>query len=1045
MADFSLPPVDADRNMILGVLALQLDFLGRTDLRDAIEVWAADRSRPLAQVLVERQVLAPRRASLLERLVDEYLIQHDLDPARGLVAACAARALPVDIEGITGRIARSNLATLPAAPCTLSTSGHDGAAASVGVTTSSGLRFRILRSHARGALGEVFVAVDEELHREVALKEIQPPYARNPDSRARFVLEAEITGSLEHPGIVPVYGLGAYPDGRPFYAMRFIKGDSLHEAISSFHMADDPARDPGERALSLHGLLRRFVVVCEAVAYAHSRGVVHRDIKPANILLGAYGETLLVDWGLAKVHNRPWTKDSKEVPVQPVSTTAQATMLGQAVGTPAFMSPEQAAGKVDQVGAASDVYSLGATLYTLLTGIPPYPWPDANEVIRQVQLHNFLPPRKVKRQVPADIEAVVLKAMAYHPADRYDSASELAGEIERWLADEPVRAYREPLPRRARRWARRHGALVSGVVALMLTTVVALGIGLHAVRRERDQARRNLKLAEDNLALAQKAVDRCFLLAKEEPLLQKDHMRPVRKLLLEQALPFYLGFQSQKPDDTGIRKDLARNLFRVAFIHDEIGRKDEAVERYEQARAQFLRLSNDDPDEEDYRIDLGQTCHNLAAALKEVGRREAALEHYEEARQIRAVLAQANLDRAELQADLAETLNNQGELLAQAGRTDEALTSYREAIAIQRKLVGKVKDRARYQAGLAAALHNLAMLLAEQKKPGAARAYEEARDLRERVVAALPDTAQHRAYLAETLNNLASLQSETGKRPEARKSYDRACELLARLAAEFPEVAEYRNDLAETRGNLGMLLRDMDEPGPALALVRDAHEIQEAVAKEHSEVVRYQLNLAWLRINLGDLLRDADRCDEALKWYARAVGVLDKVKKREPGVNLRKLLHRGRARTLDQQKRYAEAAAEWTVALALASGDDQADARLRRATSLARAARHEEAMKDVAALKKSRALTDNRLYELACAASLSSRAAQRDTRLGPQQRSRLAEQYGAAAVALLERARQAGVFRDVELVEHLKKDRDLDAIRNRDDFRKFQKSLPSNQ
>ena len=161
-------------------------------------------------------------------------------------------------------------------------------------------RYRILRPHAEGGLGAVFVAHDEELHREVALKEILERHVHNTQSRLRFLLEAEVTGGLEHPGIVPVYGLGQHEDGRPYYAMKFIRGESLKSAIAKFHLADNPNRDPGERAISMRRLLTHFVDVCEATAYAHSRGVLHRDLKPANVMLGKYGETLVVDWGLAK-------------------------------------------------------------------------------------------------------------------------------------------------------------------------------------------------------------------------------------------------------------------------------------------------------------------------------------------------------------------------------------------------------------------------------------------------------------------------------------------------------------------------------------------------------------------------------------------------------------------------------------------------------------------------------------------------------------------------------------------------------------------------
>ena len=165
-------------------------------------------------------------------------------------------------------------------------------------------RFQIVRLHDRGGLGEVYVARDQQLHRIVALKRIKQAHAGDQDKRARFVVEAEITGRLEHPGIVPVYGLGAYDDGRPFYAMRFIRGDNLKAAIEQFHQ-DEEGRGPGARTLALQKLLRRFLDVCNAIDYAHSRGVLHRDLKPGNIMLGKYGETLVVDWGLAKTVGRP--------------------------------------------------------------------------------------------------------------------------------------------------------------------------------------------------------------------------------------------------------------------------------------------------------------------------------------------------------------------------------------------------------------------------------------------------------------------------------------------------------------------------------------------------------------------------------------------------------------------------------------------------------------------------------------------------------------------------------------------------------------------
>ena len=179
---------------------------------------------------------------------------------------------------------------------------------SVGSATSDGQRFRIVRPHAKGGLGAVFVALDSELDREVALKQILDDRADDPTSRSASSIEAQITGGLEHPGIVPVYGLGAYGDGRPYYAMRFIRGDSLKEAIDGSTTGQGEAGpthgDSPRRSSCFASCSRRFMDVCNAIDYAHSRGVIHRDIKPANIIVGKHGETLVVDWGLAKA-DRP--------------------------------------------------------------------------------------------------------------------------------------------------------------------------------------------------------------------------------------------------------------------------------------------------------------------------------------------------------------------------------------------------------------------------------------------------------------------------------------------------------------------------------------------------------------------------------------------------------------------------------------------------------------------------------------------------------------------------------------------------------------------
>jgi eukaryotic-like serine/threonine-protein kinase len=504
--------------LLFGLLASRLGLVSIDDAASALRVWAAARACPVDQTLIEWGRLDRDARDVLAQVVVQQLGLRGGDPSWCLKALGLAGGITTMCDGLAVPEFRGLAALTEAAEETLAeVSGletvvlrrvspvDEGATQAWIPAPSAGAparqqpsgflasdAFRILRPVARGGLGEVFVAHDERLNREVALKLIQERLADDDQSRARFQLEAEVTGGLEHPGIVPVYGLGWMADGRPFYCMRLIRGDTLQDAIRRFHEGGGVRTQP----IEFRQLLTRFVQVCNTVGYAHSRGVLHRDLKPANIMLGKFGETLVVDWGLAKPLGRT---DSfaggvpGEMTLQPSPGSGiEPTLVGAAVGTPRYMSPEQALGSAQQIGPVSDVYGLGAILYCLLTGRAPLEdVVDVERVLSRIASGEIPHPRTVNRSVPGTLDAMCLKAMAVEPAARYESARALADDVEHWLADEPT-TVREPFGRRLGRWERRNRWWVRiGGLALLALAAVAWGAVLiiEGERRKTDQER----------------------------------------------------------------------------------------------------------------------------------------------------------------------------------------------------------------------------------------------------------------------------------------------------------------------------------------------------------------------------------------------------------------------------------------------------------------------------------------------------------------------------------------------------------------------------
>lgn len=416
--------MDANRDLLCVTLALQAGLIDSVQFSETVGLRRVQEDCSLIDLLVERGWLKSGDIAHLS-----YLVERRLEGDRGHphpnrpAGHHDEQALPAGVDVSRPQPA----ASVGDRPDSLP---HNLTVDFVPQTTD---RYELVGLHARGGIGHVWLARDHSLDRDVALKELRPELRGDPQATRRFLREARITGQLEHPGVTPVYDCAERDTKRgPFYSMRFVKGPTLSEAASTYHQR----RLKGEADLSeLQDLLNAFVAVCNTAAYAHSRHVLHRDLKCQNVVLGEFGEVVVLDWGLAKFM-RAERDDSDVHLLDDGSGDGLLTTHGQTLGTPAYMAPEQAAGRLNEIDHRTDIYGLGAMLYEILAGQPPFFDTSTAQLLRKVQQDPPTPPRELVPDVPLPLEAACLRALAKDPKDRYSTAVDLARAVEKWQETE---------------------------------------------------------------------------------------------------------------------------------------------------------------------------------------------------------------------------------------------------------------------------------------------------------------------------------------------------------------------------------------------------------------------------------------------------------------------------------------------------------------------------------------------------------------------------------------------------------------------------------
>jgi len=759
-----------------------------------------------------------------------------------------------------------------------------------GGKTSNIAGYEILGELGRGAMGVVYKARQLRLNRIVALKMILAGGHASATELARFRIEAEAVAHLDHPNIVQVYEVGEH-EGNPFFSLEFVEGDSLQKKVDG---TPQPARQAADLTRTL----------AAAMYAAHQRGIIHRDLKPANVLLTRDSAPKITDFGLAK------RIDDKE---------SGNTRTGAILGTPSYMAPEQAQGRTKETGPEADIYSLGAILYDLLTGRPPFRGETVLDTLQQVQTAEAVPPSRLQPRVPRDLETICLKALAKDPHRRYASAGELAADLDRFLEGLPILARPTSWWERGLKWAHRHpaAACLAAVSVLALVSILTFGAlwldtrrraaeeserqqAIQAVierahreeaeklkkeaERARDDAITQGQRAESNFQHARDAVDQMLTSVGYEQLAYEPRMEQIRRDLLVKALKFYERFLKKKSSDPAIRLETGRAQLRVADIHEMLGQHEPAEKAFRTALPLLTELSAQFPDNVEYRRERATASNNLGNLLKETGRVGPAEQAYREALAARQQLAAAFPKMPDYRFELAGSYNNLGLALKALGRTRPAVRAFQESEKLLGALHQDYPARPAYAQELANSHNNHGTALAVFGKYAEAGTHiAEAQKLYAELADKFPTVPDYRQGRAVTHKHLGDLLRDTNPR-EAEAAYRLALKVRQALVADFPTVPAYRQEEAASHANLAVLLQATGRQREADKEYAEALAIRKQVAKDFPRMPDYRRKLATTYNNHGILLLTSSRLREAEEAYSLALEFFAKLAADYPDV-----------------------------------------------------------------------------------------------------------------------------------------------------------------
>jgi serine/threonine protein kinase/tetratricopeptide (TPR) repeat protein len=710
--------------------------------------------------------------------------------------------------------------------------------------------YKLLEQIGEGGFGVVFMAEQQHpVRRKVALKVLKPGM----DTKqvvTRFEAERQALALMDHPHIAHVLDAGATDTGRPYFVMELIRG--IH--ITQF--CDDNQRTPRER-------LELFITVCQAVQHAHQKGIIHRDLKPSNVLvtlLDGRPVVKVIDFGIAKALGQERLTDK-----------TLFTGFVQMMGTPLYMSPEQAEMSGRDVDTRTDIYALGVLLYELLTGTTPFDkdrlkaasYDEIRSIIRQeepakpstristlghaatmVSANRKSEPRRLRQLFRGELDWIVMKALEKDRNRRYETASSFSTDVQRYLDDESVQACPPTLARRAAKWSRRHRSVVWAVVLLLVVAFIASAVATLLVARERDAANANYQIAKENLDIAYEILSHSVATAEKRLTRAKELTQEDRRVL-EETLAFYVRIAHQNSRDPSVRLRTTEAYRQVASIHELLGQPEQALAAYKEGLVVSSKLASEAPHDPAYRQNLARSYASLGGVY---------------------------------------------ETSLRSGRRSEVEQAYAEALRIQEQLIHEFPADLGYQHDLGLTYNRLGYmrLYGDTAKGGAALLAEaewpvrRALEIRQKLVVAKPEEFIYRQELGGSLGNYGDLLMMTGQFQEAETVVGRELEVRQQLVDEFPTARDARDFLADAYVSLAGLRSSSGKFQEAAEAFRQELVLRKAFAAEFPGIWPYQTIVARSHITLGDALHRTSAQDESMAAYKDAIAVCTEIIGRHP-------------------------------------------------------------------------------------------------------------------------------------------------------------------